>query len=211
MAGYSGFLMLFVPASLAINFYPGPNNLFALANAANFGVKESLRASLGRQLAFAMLVVALAAGLGALFVASPTVFLVLKIAGAAFLVWLGIKMLLRPPDLPEAASLLDDGERKRMLRDEFMVAFANPKPVIVLLPFLPQLVAPGATASFGIAAAGVLFLVLEGAAALAYAVAGIRLTEFAQRPEGRLWLNRAGAAAVIASALLILLTGPSHQ
>jgi len=210
MPGSSDFLLLFVPASLAINFYPGPNNLFALANAASFGLGPSMRASLGRQAAFLLLVAALAAGLGALFVASPSVFLALKVAGAAFLVWLGVKMLWTPPPMPPAAGLIDAGERRRMMRAEFTVAFANPKPVIVLLPFLPQLVSPGHALSLGVAAAGALFLLLEFAAAFAYAQAGIRAASLFQSAAGRLWLNRAGAAAAIASAVLILLAGASR-
>lgn len=207
MSGWSDFLLLFVPASLAINFYPGPNNLFALANAANFGLAESMRASLGRQAAFLLLVAALGLGLGALFVASPAVFLALKIAGAAFLVWLGVKMLMSPPPMPPAGGLIDESERRRMAKAEFMVAFANPKPVIVLLPFLPQLVVPGHALSLGVAAAGALFLLLETVAAFAYAQAGINAARALQSPGGRLWLNRAGAAAVLASAALVLLAG----
>lgn len=200
-------LVLFLPASLAINLYPGPNNLFALTNAANFGLVESLRASAGRQIAFGLIVVALVAGLGNLLVASPTLFLGLKCAGAAFLIWLGIKMLYMPPALPETAGNLDGNMRSRMLWDEFAVAFANPKPVIVLLPFLPQLVDRSVTVSLGVAIAGALFLILESGAALLYAIAGIRLSGVARHPAGRLWLNRVGAAAVIASAFIILAAG----
>lgn len=203
----TGFLTLFIPASLAINFYPGPNNLFALTNAANFGVRESLRASAGRQFAFGLLVVALGAGLGRLLIASPTLFLILKCVGAVFLVWLGIKMLFMPPALPEAAGVLDGKMRSKMFWDEFAVAFANPKPVIVLLPFLPQLVDRTVTVSLGVALAGALFLMLESAAALLYAIAGIRLSGIARLPAGRLWLNRVGAVAVMASAFIVLAAG----
>ena len=205
----TGFTVLFIASSLAINFYPGPNNLFSIANAARFGLAESLKASLGRQAAFALLILLLGIGLGALFVASPRVFLALKLIGAAFLLWLGVKLLLREPAPLAAADngRVDRHERRRMLLDDFQIAFANPKPVLVMLPFLPQLVPAGHVASVKIFAAGALFLVLEAVAALAYALVGMRLTWLAQTLEGRRWLNRAGGAAVIAAAGLLLAAG----
>lgn len=201
------FLWLFVPASLAINFYPGPNNLFSIANAARFGLGEAMRASLGRQAAFALLIAVLALGLGALFIASPQLFRLLKLAGAGFLVWLGIKMFLRdPPPLPEEGAPAT-GDRKRRFMDDFAVAFANPKPVIVLLPFLPKLIMPGHTASLGVLAAGGLFLVLEATAALTYALGGLKLKALTQSAAGRLWLSRAGGLAVLAAAVLLVTSG----
>lgn len=197
------FLSLFVPASLILNLYPGPNNMFALANAASHDVGTAVRASLGRQLAFAGIVAALALGLGALILRSPSVFLGLELLCASFLLWLGLGMLRRAP----AAGVID-GRRAAsdtwsMFRDEFQVAFANPKPVIVLLPFLPYLITPGRVVSGAVLAAGCLFIALEGTAALFYALAGRRLAGVANTTKGRLWLNRAGAVSVILAGVLL--------
>ncbi len=201
------FAALLIGASLAINFYPGPNNLFAIANAAHFGLVEAMRASLGRQVAFGLLIALLGVGLGALFIASPQVFLGLKVAGAAFLVWLGVKLLVRPPPPMSLEHGRIEGQRRRMFTDEFQLAFANPKPVLVLLPFLPQLVPAGHVASIRVFAAGALFLVLEALATWVYALVGLRLAWLAQSGAGRLLMGRAGGAAVLASAVLLLSAG----
>lgn len=201
------FLSVFIPASLAINFYPGPNNIFALSTAARSGIQPSMIASLGRQAAFSLLIVALALGLGALIVASPELFLALKIAGAAFLVWLGVKMLLRPTTVVALDGAAGPSGVASSMRDEFMVAFANPKPVIVLLPFLPTLITPGHWTSVSLLGAGALFLLLEALAAFAYAVAGRRMSWIVTSPNGRLWLDRTGGISVILAAVLLLGSG----
>jgi len=200
------FLSVFIPASLAINLYPGPNNIFALSNAARHGIGIAMMASLGRFAAFGGLILLLALGVGALFLKSPQVFFALKIAGAAFLVWLGVKMLLRPSTALVLDSPATTADLGQLFRDEFMVAWANPKPLIVLLPFLPMLITPGDWTSGGVFLAGALFLVLEGIAAFAYAVAGRRMTWILTSETGRLWLDRAGGVSVILAAVLLLVS-----
>jgi len=202
------FLATFVLASLAINLYPGPNNIFALSNAARGGVGPAMQASLGRHVAYAALIALLALGLGSLIVAMPAVFVTLKAAGAAFLVWLGVKILVRsasPADTPRSDGIaMAPGAA---FSDELVVAFANPKPLLVLLPFLPGLVMPGQLLSPKVAVAGGLFLVLEAAAALIYAGAGFYFAAIAASERGRRWLDRAGGVAVIASAGLLIGAG----
>lgn len=202
----SDFLSVFVPASLALNFYPGPNNIFALSNAARHDLGTSMFASLGRQAAYAGLVVVLALGLGALVVASPLIYRALALAGAAFLFWLGVRMLIRTtrPAVEGSPAAQVAPDRKQLWRDEFTVAFANPKPLIVLVPFLPGMIVPGEIASGAVFAAGALFLGLEAVAALTYGVAGRRFGWMATSLEGRRWLDRAGGISVILAAALLL-------
>lgn len=201
------YLSVFIPASLAINLYPGPNNIFALSNSARHGIGIAMVASLGRIAAIGGLILLLALGGGALLLKSPQVFLGLKVLGAAFLIWLGVNMLLRATK----AVALDGAETSPalgpMMRDEFTVAFANPKPVIVLLPFLPTLVSTGHWTSGGVLMAGALFLLLEAFAAFAYAVAGRRMAWIVTSETGRLWLDRAGGISVILAAALLLVSG----
>ena len=81
-----------------MNFYPGPNNLYAISNAAQFGLRTAMTASSGRQVAFASVVLLIGLGLGPLLLEAPHVFLALKIAGALFIAWLGVKLLLSKPE-----------------------------------------------------------------------------------------------------------------
>ena len=203
----SEFLSVFVPASLALNFYPGPNNIFALSNAARHDLGTSVFASLGRQVAYAGLVVVLALGFGALVVSSPLVYRALAMLGAMFLGWLGVRMLTRTtrPEIPGSWAQVAPN-RRQLWRDEFTVAFANPKPLIVLVPFLPGLIAPGQIASADVLAAGALFLALEAVAALTYALVGRNFGWVATSVAGRRWLDRAGGVSVILAGLLLAQT-----
>ncbi len=200
----SEFLSVFVPASLALNFYPGPNNIFALSNAARHDLGTSVFASLGRQAAYAGLIALLAVGLGSLVVASPVVFRGIALFGACFLGWLGIRMLTRTSRAEAPGySALAAPDRVQLCRDEFTVAFANPKPLIVLVPFLPGLIVPGEITSGAVLAAGALFLTFEAVAALTYGLAGRRFEWMATSDAGRRWLDRAGGISVILAGTLL--------
>ncbi len=84
---------LFLPACFALNMTFGPNNALSISNGAREGIARSMLASLGRLLAFAVMIAIAGLGLGALLVASQTLFTILKFGGAAYLVWIGVKLL----------------------------------------------------------------------------------------------------------------------
>src|SRR5450830_76227 len=88
---------LFLPACFAINMAFGPNNVLSLSNGARDGMRYSILAAFGRLLAFAVMIAISGFGLGALLIASETLFTILKFAGAIYLVWLGIKMFRAAP------------------------------------------------------------------------------------------------------------------
>ena len=90
---------LFVPACFAINMAFGPNNVLSLSNGARDGVRMSVLASFGRLVAFAIMIAIAGLGLGALLLASQTLFTVIKFAGAAYLVWIGVKLIRSGPAL----------------------------------------------------------------------------------------------------------------
>lgn len=197
---------LLIAASLAMNFYPGPNNLYAISNAAQFGLRTAMTASSGRQVAFASVVLLIGLGLGPLLLEAPHVFLALKIAGALFIAWLGVKLLLSKPEAGLQGGE-PSGQWRRLFTDEFLVAYANPKPLIVMLPFLPKLVPVGRLVSKDVFIVGALILLLELVATVCYGVAGLRLRRLTSSAEGLLWFNRIAGTLVVASAALILYAG----
>jgi threonine/homoserine/homoserine lactone efflux protein len=87
------------------------------------------------------------------------------------------------------------------------VAYANPKPLIVMLPFLPKLVPVGRLVSKDVFIVGALILLLELVATVCYGVAGLRLRRLTSSAEGLLWFNRIAGTLVVASAALILYAG----
>jgi threonine/homoserine/homoserine lactone efflux protein len=190
---------LFVPACFAINMAFGPNNVLSLSNGAREGVRLSVFAASGRLVAFAAMIAVAGLGLGALLLASQALFTVIKLAGAAYLVWIGIKLIRSGPAmLARAADEAPGGPGtfRRLARQEFLVAAGNPKAILVFTAFFPQFVdAHAYAASFALL--GATFLLLELVAIAVYAMLGARLGSMAGGARGFRWFNRVSGALMI--------------
>lgn len=166
---------IFLPAAVLVAVIPGANQLLGLRNAAVRGARYALVGMLGRFAAFALLSVAVVSGLGAIMARSAVVFEVIRWAGVAYLIWLGIAML-RNPGAENADGDGDPGNRPGYdaARREFLTALTNPKAVLLFAAFIPQF-APsgGSTAVLLLLAAA--YVAVEAVAALGYVVAGVVL------------------------------------
>lgn len=194
---------LFLPACFALNMAFGPNNVLSLSNGARDGVRYSIFAAFGRLLAFAAMIAIAGFGLGALLLASETLFTMLKFGGAAYLVWLGIKLFVSAPvhlsgsanDGQTGAELPSD-KLRRLAKQEFLVAVGNPKAILIFTAFFPQFVDRSAYATSFIML-GATFLLLELVAIAIYAVIGARLKTFTNGARGFRWFNRASGTLMI--------------
>ena len=137
-------LFAFAVTTAIFAFIPGPAMLYAAARTMAGGRAAGLMAVLGIHLGAYAHIIAAAAGLSALFHAVPVAYTAVKLAGAAYLVWLGIS-LFRSKDTPEenAAGVAPKGGRRAFLQS-VTVEVLNPKTAIFFLAFLPQFVESGA-------------------------------------------------------------------
>lgn len=140
-------LLVFIAAGWLLNLTPGPDVLYIVSNALRSGVRAGIVAALGIVNGCFVHVFAAALGVGALLATSAAAFTLLKWAGAAYLVWMGLKLLLRPSaavSLPTAAPPtqlpLDLGG---IYRRGFFTNVLNPKVALFFLAFVPQFIAPG--------------------------------------------------------------------
>ena len=135
--------LLYLAAVLLLIVTPGPTMLMTVTNAVNHGPWRAL-ASLSGSLtaAFAMMMLS-ALGLGAVLAASETAFTVLKVAGAAYLIWLGVRTFRSGTGLPT-------GERSgppqhgSLFVQGLMVGASNPKALLFFAAFFPQFIDPHA-------------------------------------------------------------------
>ncbi|SFB04242.1 Threonine/homoserine/homoserine lactone efflux protein [Collimonas sp. OK607] len=203
---------LFVPACFAINMAFGPNNVLSLSNGASDGMRYSILAAFGRLLAFAVMIAISGFGLGALLIASETLFTILKFAGAAYLVWLGIKLFRSAPiELSGSTSNANNAKTRlelpadklrRLAKQEFLVAAGNPKAILVFTAFFPQFVDRSAyTTSFIVL--GATFLLFELIAIAIYAAIGTRLGTLTNAGGRFRWFNRASGSLMIGFGLLL--------
>jgi threonine/homoserine/homoserine lactone efflux protein len=138
-------LILYVVAVFVAMVAPGPDMLFVLATGARGGPRAGLLATLGVMTSEVIQIAAVAVGLAALFAAAPAAFLVLRLGGAAYLLYLGVQALRSahrggPLESPSAGAGVTPGYA--YLRGA-MTNFVNPKSVTFMVALLPQFVDRG--------------------------------------------------------------------
>ena len=143
-------LLMFILAGWLLNLTPGPDVLYIVRHAMRQGVRAGMVAALGIVSGCFVHVLAAALGVGALLAASATAFTVLKWVGAAYLAWMGVKLLLaRPGTSPMlAASTAENAAAPEVLplsriwRQGFLTNVLNPKVALFFLAFVPQFIDP---------------------------------------------------------------------
>jgi threonine/homoserine/homoserine lactone efflux protein len=133
-------LLAFALATLVFAAFPGPALLYTAAQTMARGRAGGLMAALGIHLGCYAHVIAATLGLSAVFAHVPELFMVVKLAGALYLAWLGIGMI-RSPGLGALPTVRDKSVR-RALAESMMVELLNPKVAIFFIAFLPQFVDP---------------------------------------------------------------------
>lgn len=195
-------LLLFIPACFALNMAFGPNNVLSITIGARYGLRSSLLAASGRLVAFTLMIAVAALGMGALLMTSQIAFTVVKLLGAAYLVWLGVKIFLSKADLPKEDPDLSRGNTQSFIRKEFLVAIGNPKAILIFTAFFPQFAVPSNYwISFLIL--GSIFLIFELIAVAFYAYVGTRLSGLMQNAKGIRWMNRISGSTMIAFGTLL--------
>ncbi|NQW50393.1 MAG: LysE family translocator [Rhodospirillales bacterium] len=135
-------LALFFAAALAIALSPGPGLLYVAARTLAGGRSEGLASSFGTGLGGLVHVAAGAIGVSALVMTSAEAFTILKLAGALYLVWLGLKTIREARQTFEAKAVTTGAARA--FREGIVVEALNPKTAAFFLAFLPQFVDPSA-------------------------------------------------------------------
>ena len=136
-------VLAFAAMSLLVIAIPGPSVLFVIGRALAHGRRTALATVLGNLIGSYVLVVAVALGIGALVESSAAVFMAVKLAGAAYLMFLGVQALRHRKDLRAADLAAPAGERRGDLRtvlDGGVVGVTNPKGIVFFAAVLPQFV-----------------------------------------------------------------------
>lgn len=184
-------LGLFIAAALALLLVPGPAVLYLVGRSVEQGRVAGLVSVLGIHAATLVHVAAAALGLSAILASSALAFAAIKYAGAAYLIWLGLKKLFgRADGVPEGAPLRRHS-RARLIRDGFIVNLLNPKTALFFLAFLPQFVDVGhGHVAWQIAFLGLLFTALGFVTDTLYAMAAGSAGRWLRRGHGVLRFER---------------------
>lgn len=176
-------MFAFFLAALVLAVIPGPGLLYVLARSLGGGRVAGLRSSLGTGVGGCVHVVAAAAGLSAVLAASATAFATVKYLGAAYLVWLGLRMLTESGAVPGRRGSTADAHA---FRQGVLTEALNPKTALFFVSFLPQFVQPEAgPLAAQMAVLGLISIMLNTSADLLVALTagrlGQRLTGNARR------------------------------
>lgn len=191
------FFMLTETASC---FAPGPAVLFVVAQALRHGSVKSLWANAGVLSGNAFYFALSATGLGALLLASHSLFTGVKWLGAGYLILLGVKTFVDRGTTPNVEKKdSPDGSGLRLLLRGFGVQAANPKALVFFTALLPQFINPGAPVAYQLLILGVSSLFVEFLVLAGYGILAGRASSFAGQPRFARTTNRVSGGLLIAA------------
>jgi threonine/homoserine/homoserine lactone efflux protein len=184
-------LLLFLGATLALNVTPGPDMLYVIARSASEGRRAGVASALGIAGGTVFHTLAVVLGLSSLLLAVPFAYDAVRFGGAAYLVYLGLRALLRPA-APGAGPRVERASLWAIFRQGVVTNVLNPKVALFFLAFLPQFVSPArGSVPVQLLVLGVLFNVSGTLVNLAVALVASRAGSWGRARLGTsAWLQR---------------------
>ena len=189
--------LAFAAASIVLLVIPGPTILLVVSYALTQGKRVALAMTAGVALGDLTAMTLSLAGLGALLLASATLFTILKWIGAAYLVYLGIRLWRSEPTLPETGAAPGPRPARGIFGHAFVVTALNPKSIAFFVAFVPQFIDRSAPLLPQLVIMEATFVFLAGLNALVFALAADQLRTRIRRPSVLRWMNRAGAGCLV--------------
>ena len=201
--------LAFAAASAVLLVIPGPTILLVVSYALGAGWRTALPMAAGVALGDFTAMTLSMLGIGALLAASATVFTVLKWIGAAYLVWLGVK-LWRAGGRLEAEPRRDAASAARMLAHAWLVTALNPKSITFFVAFLPQFLDPAGDFLTQMLIFEATFLTLAFANAFTYALVAARARGLVRREGTIRAINRVGGTLLIGAGVAAATVRSGH-
>ena len=189
----------FVVASSVLLVIPGPTLMLVLGHALARGRRSAWSTVPGVALGDLTAIALSCAGLGAVLATSATLFTLLKLAGAVYLFWLGLKLWLAPPADPRAPPV-----PRSLLLEAYTVTALNPKSIVFFVAFVPQFLVPTSPLLPQLLVLIPTFVALAAVNAALFALLAGSLRGSFQRPAIRLWLDRLGGTMLIGAGAWML-------
>lgn len=197
----------FIAAAVLLNLSPGPDIAFILSQTVRGGRQAGFSAMAGIWIGAFIHVLLAAIGLSAILATSAVAFSIVKWAGAAYLIWLGISALRSKGGSYGADSAKIAKSPFTILKQGVMVSLLNPKVAIFFLAFLPQFVVPGSGPSWAqLLFHGILIIVVAALIEPPLILLGARLTaNLRSNPKVGLWMGRTLGAVFVALGIRLAL------
>lgn len=190
----------FIITTAIFAYIPGPAMLYAAAQTMARGRSAGLMASLGIHLGCYVHVIGAAAGLSMLFHAVPFIYIMVKLAGAAYLVWLGVSMFRAKVEDDAALPGIKAKSGRRAFVESVSVEVLNPKTAIFFMAFLPQFIDASATLPIWVqflVLGTIVNLMFSSADLVCVFLAGAVVTRLRRSNHARRLMQRAGGAVLV--------------
>jgi threonine/homoserine/homoserine lactone efflux protein len=201
-------LLTFIIASVVLIAIPGPSVMFAVGRSLALGKKFGVLTVLGNAMGTFVWIVLVAVGLGAVIASSEIAYQVIRLGGAAYLIYLGVMTIVqRHAKAPDLGGSLQSQTVGKTLREAFIVGVSNPKTAVFFLAVLPQFVNYSAgNLWFQMLFLGLIFEVLGIMGDMIYALAaGYARDWLAKNPRRLTVIITTGGAIIIALGLFLAL------
>ena len=212
--------LAYTVAAFIIIILPGPTILLVVTRSIHHGITAAIPLVIGVFFGDLIAMIGSLLGLGLIVASSDILFTGVKVAGAVYLVYLGISLWRAPIEhepIPLDAPLDSQRPSKETInvaransfalaRSAFLVTVLNPKGIVFFMAFLPQFINSETAILPQLTLFGLTFLVLAVINASGYAILAARVSELFQQPQAKRCFNRLGAVALILAGLITLFT-----
>ncbi|WP_213816599.1 LysE family translocator [Glaciihabitans sp. dw_435] len=205
----------FALTALALIVIPGPTVLFVIGRSLALGRKAGFVSVLGNSIGMVPAIVAVSFGVGALVAESLLLFTIIKFAGAAYVIYLGVQTIRHRDATTEAVTAAASGPSPstiRLLRQGFLVGVSNPKTIVFFIAVLPQFVDFRSDAiPAQMMLLGLIFLGISVASDTVWAVvAGTARAWFARSPKRLSQVSAGGGITMIGLGAVLAVSGNKH-
>ncbi len=205
-------LLLFAAAAISINLTPGPDMLYVIARSLGQGRRAGIVSALGLSIGYVVHTLLAASGLAALLASAPNAYHAIRIAGALYLIYLGVRALWPQRGAPDrrvempAAAIADDVRWPAIFRQGTLTSTLNPSIAVFFLAFLPGFVDPArGTVAGQVIALGLLFNATATTTHTVIALLAGTAGDWLRRREGAgRWQRRFSAAVLILLGVRVL-------
>ena len=203
-------LTLFIVSGLLLNITPGADSLYIATRSATQGIAAGVAAVLGIGLGCCVHVLAAALGLSAVLATSASAFTVVKLAGAAYLVYVGVALLRTRGRRASTAPAIARAPWSTIVAQGFLTNVLNPKVALFFLAFVPQFILPAAAdKALAFVFLGAIFTVNGVLWCLILAWAAARLRAFGIDRRTATWISRGVGALFVALGVRLALARPA--
>ena len=194
--------LLYVGTVLLLMSTPGPSHLLMLSVSMSNGFHRSLATAAGDLSANALQILLAGLGLAAVITGSQYGFTIIKWAGVAYLIWIGVRHIIASLKDGAGAGRAPVTSLKRLWLRGFITSAANPKAVVFFAALFPQFLNPDRPLGPQVAVLGISYIVIDGCFLATY---GKSASWIAEKIHGRhrVWVERAAGSSLIAAAVLL--------